>query len=159
MRTLRCSAGAAAAATYQRSTILGPAQLNWVREWTLSLASSLSQLQQALTLSQIGGNPVNEARTLDDLGEALRATGQFHEARNQHTTALTLATQVGDRYEQARAHNGIAHTYNATGDAGEARHYWHEALALYTELSVPEAEDVRAHLTKLDQAADVDAGW
>ncbi len=73
-------------------------------------------------------------------------------------TTLTLATQIGNRYEQASAHNGLAHTHYAAGEQDQARHHWHDALALYTDLGVPEADDVHAHLTALDQPTGDDNG-
>ena len=76
--------------------------------------------------------------------------------RDRHTTALTLATQTGERYEQARAHDGLARTHHASGELDQARHHWNQALALYTDLGVPEADDVHAHLAALDQATDDD---
>jgi Flp pilus assembly protein TadD len=95
---------------------------------------------------------------LNGLGESHRANGQLREAWIQHTTALTLATQIGDRYEQARAHNGLAHTRHAAGDLDQARHHWRHALALYTDLGVPDADDVHAHLTALDPPTGDDNG-
>ncbi len=71
---------------------------------------------------------------------------------------LTQANQTGDRYEQARAHNGLAHTHHATGELDQARYHWHQALALYTDLDVPDADEVHAHLTALDQATSEDNG-
>ncbi len=91
---------------------------------------------------------------LNGIGETHRAAGQLREARIQHTAALALATQIGDRYQQARAHNDLAHSHHTTGDPDQARHHWRHALALYTDLSVPDADDVQAHLNALDQATD-----
>ena len=91
---------------------------------------------------------------LNSVGETHHATGALREALIQHTAALTLATQISDRYELARAHHGIGHTHHAAGDLDQARHHWHEAFTLYTDLGVPDADDVRDHLTALDQVAD-----
>jgi tetratricopeptide (TPR) repeat protein len=110
--------------------------------------------QQALAMFREIGDRSGEAKALNGVGQTHRATGQLHEAQIQHTTALTLATLIGDRYELARAHNGLAHTHYATGDLDQARHHWHEALALYAHLGVPDADDVRAHLTALHLAVD-----
>ena len=95
---------------------------------------------------------------LNSVGETHRATGALREALIQHTAALTLATQISDRYEQARAHNGLAHAHHTTGDLDQARHHWRHALALYTDLGVPDADDIPAHLTALDQATGDDNG-
>ncbi len=112
--------------------------------------------QQALALFREIGYRDGEAMALNGIGEIHHATGHHHQAHTHHTAALTLAIQTGDRYEQARAHNGLAHTHHASGDPDQARHDWSEALALYTDLGVPEADDVRAHLTALDQATGDD---
>jgi len=112
-----------------------------------------SHLQQALSLFREIRDRGGEADTLNSVGENYYAIGRLGEAQRQHTTALDLAVEIGDRYEQARAHNGLAHIHYASGDESDvARHHWREALTLYTDLGVPEADDVQAHLTALDQA-------
>ena len=112
--------------------------------------------QQALTLYREIGHRGGEAKALNGVGETHYATGHPDQAHAHHAAALTLAAQIGDRYEQAYAHNGLAHTHHATGDPDQARHHWRQALALYTDLGVPEADDVHAHLTTLDQATGDD---
>ena len=114
--------------------------------------------QQALALFREIGDRDGEAQSLNGVGETYHATGQPCEARIQHAAALNLAAEIGDRYEQARAHNGLARIYHASSDLDQARYHWHEALALYTDLGVPDADDVRAHLTALDQVVDDDNG-
>ena len=108
--------------------------------------------QQALTLYRELGHRTGEARALNGVGETHHATGHPEQAHAHHAAALTLASQIGDRYEQARAHNGLAHIDYATGELGQAHHHWRHALDLYTDLGVPQADDVHAHLTALDQA-------
>jgi len=110
--------------------------------------------QQALTLFRELGDRAGEARALNGVGETHHATDQFDQARIQHTAALALATQISDRYEQARAHNGLAHTHHAIGELDQARHHWRHALTLYTDLGIPDADDIHAHLATLDQSAD-----
>jgi tetratricopeptide (TPR) repeat protein len=105
--------------------------------------------QQALHLLRETGDPAGKAQTLNNLGETLRAAGQPEQSRIQHATALTLATQTGDKYEQARAHDGLAHAYGVAGHPSRARHHWQHSFTLYTELAVPEADTVSAHLTVL----------
>ena len=61
-----------------------------------------------------------------------------------------------DRYQQARAHAGLGHAHHATGKHGRARQHWQHALGLYTDLGVPEAGDVRAHLAALGGAVKDD---
>ncbi len=107
-----------------------------------------------MTLFREIGDRYCEATALNSLGETHHAVGQFDDARIQHTAALTLATETDHRYEQARAHNGLAHTHHAAGDRDRARQHWREAFTLYTDLGIPEADDVRAHLATLDHTAD-----
>jgi tetratricopeptide (TPR) repeat protein len=112
--------------------------------------------QQALALFRETGDQYGEACALNRSAETLLAIHQHNQARTQHTAALTLATQIGERYEQARAHDGLAHIHQVTGDLSQARQHWRHALALYAELRVPDADDVSAHLTALDHAAEDD---
>ncbi len=110
-------------------------------------------LRQALTVFRETGNRDGEAEALNRIGENLHATGQPEQARAQHAAALTLAVETGDRYQQARAHTGLAHTRHAAGEHGLARQHWQRALTLYTDLGVPDADDVRAHLAALGHIA------
>ena len=124
------------------------------RQGTYKQADEL--YQQSLILFRELGDRSGETYALNGVGEILHATNHPEQARAQHTSALTLADQTGDRYQQARAHNGLAHTHHATCDPDQARHHWRQALALYTDLGVPEADDVHAHLTALGQATGDD---
>ncbi len=110
-------------------------------------------LRQALTVFRETGDRDGEAEALNRMGETLHATGQSEQARAQHAAALALAVETGDRYQQARAHAGVAHTRHAAGEHGLAGQHWQHALTLYTELGVPDADDVRAHLAALGHVA------
>jgi tetratricopeptide (TPR) repeat protein/DNA-binding SARP family transcriptional activator len=115
-------------------------------------------LRQALTVFRETGDRDGEAEALNRMGETLHATGQSEQARAQHAAALALAVETGDRYQQARAHAGLAHTRHAAGEHGLARQNWQHALTLYTELGVPDADDVRAHLAALGRIAQDSGG-
>ena len=108
----------------------------------------------ALHAARHTDEPTAEADALLNLGIVDQRQGHYQRAANHYRQALNLAREIGDRYEQARAHSGLAHTHQATGDLNQARDHWHQALALYTVLRVPDAEDVHAHLTALDHAAE-----
>jgi tetratricopeptide (TPR) repeat protein len=129
-----------------------------VYQWQGHYEQAAEHHQQAIALFRETGHQAGEVEALNSVGETHRATGALREALIQHTAALTLATQISDRYEQARAHNGLAHTHHTTGDLDQARHHWRHALALYTDLGVPDADDIPAHLTALDQATGDDNG-
>jgi DNA-binding SARP family transcriptional activator/Tfp pilus assembly protein PilF len=107
---------------------------------------AVRHLREALALYRELGTPSGEADTLNSLGEVLVATGQANRARAEYTAALGLAAQTGDKYQQARAYNGLGHADHVTGNPGDARGHWQRALDLYTELSAPEANQVKAQL-------------
>ena len=115
-------------------------------------------LRQALTVFRETGDRDGEAEALNRMGETLHATGQSEQARAQHAAALALAVETGDRYQQARAHTGLAHTRHAAGEHGLARQHWQHALTLYTDLGVPDADDVRAHLAAPGHMAEDSGG-
>ncbi|MGH3904247.1 MAG: tetratricopeptide repeat protein [Pseudonocardiaceae bacterium] len=108
--------------------------------------------QQALALCREIGHRDGEASCLNGVGEARRAAGQLREAQLQYAAALALASEIGHCYEQARAQSGLAQTYHAIGNADMAHRHWRQAFTLYSDLGAPEAHDVRAQLTALDQA-------
>jgi len=115
-------------------------------------------LRQALTVFRETGDRDGEAEALNRMGETLHTTGQSEQARAQHAAALALAVETGDRYQQARAHTGLAHTRHAAGEYDLARQHWQHALTLYTDLGVPDADDVRAHLAALGHIAKDSGG-
>jgi hypothetical protein len=89
------------------------------------------------------GDRASEAEALNDLGRALRATGDAAGSRTQHGEALTLAREIGDRYEQARAHDGLAAAFEVTGEPDRARPHAEHARRLFSDLAVPAAPTVQ----------------
>jgi tetratricopeptide (TPR) repeat protein len=131
--------------------------LNRIAETLLAIHQhnqAFAEHTAALTLATQIGERYEQARAHNGLAHTHQIAGDLDQAFAEHTAALTLATQIGERYEQARAHNGLAHTHQIAGDLSQARHHWRHALALYTNLRVPDANDVSAHLTALDHAAE-----
>ena len=133
--------------------------LNRIAETLLAIHQhhqARTQHTAALTLATQIGERYEQARAHNGLAHTHQVAGDRDQAFAEYTAALTLATQIGERYEQARAHNGLAHIHQVAGDLSQARHHWRHALALYTNLRVPDADDVHAHLTALDHAAEDD---
>lgn len=109
--------------------------------------------RQALAIFRGIGDRYGEAGALNGLGEALTGSGRPADATALHTAALAVAARTGHRDEQARAHSGLGHDRHALGDTEEARRHWQCALILHTELGSPHAEEIRAHLDRLDAPA------
>lgn len=108
---------------------------------------SVYQVRQALALYREVGDRYGEAHALNILGEALCAAGQPVEARVQHEAALRLSGQICDVYEQARAHYSLGRVNDDLGNRFQARHHWQRALVVFDEMGIPEAEQLREHLT------------
>jgi len=110
--------------------------------------------KQALDLFRQIGYRHGETGALNGLGEVLLAVGEPGQARLQHAQALILAEEMGDKHEIARACDGLARACRVLGDSKQARRRWQQALRLYTELSAPEADQVRAQLAAAENDGD-----
>jgi tetratricopeptide (TPR) repeat protein/transcriptional regulator with XRE-family HTH domain len=109
---------------------------------------AVRQLQQALTAFHHTGDREGQACALNGLGDAATAAGRPTRALTQHTTALATATAIGDHDQQAAAHTGLARAHHALADPSRVRHHLQQALILYTDLGLPDAERIRAHLAR-----------
>jgi tetratricopeptide (TPR) repeat protein len=106
--------------------------------------------QQALAVFRESGERYGEVWALNGLGEAAHAASRPADALAHHTAACTIATNISDRYQQARAHTGLGYAHRTLGNPGHARQHYQHALSLYTDLGVPAADQIRAHLTAID---------
>jgi tetratricopeptide (TPR) repeat protein len=106
--------------------------------------------QQALTILRETGQRVAEAGALNGLGEAAHNADRPTDALTHHTDAHTIAADTNARDQQARAHTGLGHAHHTLGNPDQARHHYQQALTLYTDLGLPEADQIRTHLTTLD---------
>jgi len=110
-------------------------------------AEAIDHHRQALTITRQTGDRDGEAWALNGLGEAARSAGNATDALAHHTEAQAVAADIGSREQQARAHTGLGHAQHALGNVALAREHYQHAVTLYTELDLPEAAEVRAHLT------------
>ncbi|WP_238162061.1 tetratricopeptide repeat protein [Micromonospora endolithica] len=126
--------------------------------WTLNslgtLHTRLGQItdhhQQSLDIFRETGERYGEANALNGIAEAARVTGNVADALIHHTAAHTIAVEIGAHHEHARAHTGLGHAHRALGAPAPARDHFQRALTLYTDLDMPEADQMRANLTALD---------
>ena len=79
--------------------------------------------------------------------------GRYGSATEHLRQALVLSRQVDDRTgeaaTQARAHSGLGDAHRGLDNPPCARHHYQRALALYTDLGLPDAEQIRAHLAAI----------
>jgi tetratricopeptide (TPR) repeat protein len=111
------------------------------------LGQATGHHQQALAIFRETGDRGGEASALNGLGEAAHTAGD-PAAITHHTAAHTIAADIGDRDQQARAHTGLGHAHHTLNQPARARQHYRHALALYTDLGMPDADQVRAHLNR-----------
>jgi tetratricopeptide (TPR) repeat protein len=111
-----------------------------------------SYFGQALVVCRETGDVSGQAWSFNGLGEAARLAGSTAEALRSHTEALGIAVQVGARDQQARAHAGIGHAHRALGDPDRAHTHYGHAYVIYTELEMPDAQEMLAHMSDVSVA-------
>ena len=77
-----------------------------------------------------------------------------HAAAGHPTDALTIAADIGDRHQQSRAHTGLGYAHHSLANPDRAREHYEHALTLYTDLGMPDADQIRTHLTTIDNQSD-----
>ncbi|MDT5037826.1 MAG: hypothetical protein QOE03_3011 [Micromonosporaceae bacterium] len=102
--------------------------------------------RRALATFRETGQRDGEAWALNGLGEAALAAGRPADALTHHARAHTIAVEVGARVQQARAHTGLGHAHRTLNQSAGAGQHYRQALAIYTELDMPDADQIRAHL-------------
>jgi tetratricopeptide (TPR) repeat protein len=149
--------------------------LGYVEVELSSYQQASDHLQRALTLFRQFGNRISEAATLDSLGHLHTRLGRPTLAAASYRQALSIFREtgkrdgeacafnglaeatlaaghpadIGTRHEQARAHTGLGHAHRALGETGHARRHYRHAVSLYTELEMPDADQLRAHLAAI----------
>ncbi|MDI6105978.1 tetratricopeptide repeat protein [Actinoplanes sp. NEAU-A12] len=109
--------------------------------------------QRALALHRETGGRHGQTWALNGLGEVALAAGRPGDSLAHHRAAHIIAVDTADRHQQARALTGIGDAHHALGNPALARERYQQAFALYTDLGLPEADRIRAHLTALDLTA------
>jgi DNA-binding SARP family transcriptional activator/tetratricopeptide (TPR) repeat protein len=101
---------------------------------------------QALILHRELGNRHGEAAARDSLGYVTHH-GERHAAAIRHyLSALSLFREAGDRYHQADTLTHLGDAYHDAHEPQRAQHAWEQALRLFTELSHPNAGQLRTRI-------------
>ncbi len=104
---------------------------------------ALASYQQALPLHKADANWIEEARTLNNMGEIYQALGQRSIAYIHHVQALTLAQKQQDRWVEAMALNNLgvlAKRWPTTGISALA--CYRQALAIFRAISARASERI-----------------
>jgi DNA-binding SARP family transcriptional activator/tetratricopeptide (TPR) repeat protein len=143
-----------ALALFQRSGHLaGEAYALNVVGWQLSLLGdhhrALASCEQAVHMLRQVGDMQGEADAWDSLGYANHQLGRHRQAISCYENAVRLFQQHGDQYAWAATLRNIGDTNLALGDPIAARTAWRRALTVLAALGHPDADEVRANLTRL----------
>lgn len=93
---------------------------------------------------------MGEADTLDSIASAYHRLGHPNEAVFHYEQALDRYRNLGHRYHEADTLSSLGDVYFTDGNTSAARQAWHGALAILEQLDHPDADKVRAKVTKLD---------
>jgi tetratricopeptide (TPR) repeat protein/transcriptional regulator with XRE-family HTH domain len=114
---------------------------------------ALTICERALALLQDLGDRPGQAATWDSLGLAHHHLGNHAQALACYRRALNLHHEAGNRYYEADTLTHLGDTHVSAGDPEQARVAWRRALEILDELDHPDAEQLRAKLSALDQVA------
>jgi tetratricopeptide (TPR) repeat protein/transcriptional regulator with XRE-family HTH domain len=132
-------------------------EVGWGYAQVGDLAQALAYCEESLALAQKMDDHDQEAATWDSIGY-IHQKGRHHaEAALCFRRAVDLLHATGDRYNEADTLTRLADSLLAAGDAGAARTAWRQALEILDDLNHPDAEAVRANLSRLDEIPVVGA--
>ena len=109
---------------------------------------ALDYCEQALVLARELESPDIEATILDSLGYAHHHLGHHADAVTHYKGALQLFQAAGELYYQAATLDRLGDTHHAVGDTAAARDAWRQALSVFGDLGLPDADRMRAKLSR-----------
>lgn len=112
---------------------------------------ALRPLRESLRFMREISDYMLEARTLLQMGEALRGTGRIEEAEEAANAALSVTVRLNFPIERAEAYEVLARVAQSTTDSEETVARWRKAHELYSNLGHPRAADVASILVRLEQ--------
>ncbi len=112
------------------------------------LDESLNCLRQALEIKRELDDDYNLSSTLDGLAMTYLALHRYQEAADHAREAVDIRTRLDDRWGMAESLDRLATALRGLDHPDEAQDHWHQALTLYESLGSPQADTIRAHLTK-----------
>ncbi|HET7012447.1 MAG TPA: tetratricopeptide repeat protein, partial [Streptosporangiaceae bacterium] len=114
---------------------------------------ALPRCQQALAVLQELGDTVGAAYTMDSVAYIHLQLGDQHQAIVAYRQARALYREAGESEGEAEALTLLGDIHHGNGDVDAARHAWRQALDILSQIDHPDAEQLRAKLTRLPTAA------
>jgi DNA-binding SARP family transcriptional activator len=111
--------------------------------------SALELADRALTIWRRGGIAEEERFAQQSRGRALIGVGRYDEGVACMRLAVEMFFTRGELYEAADVLNQLGVVFLTAGDRSQARDCWLRSARVLTELSHPDAADVRAKLAAL----------
>jgi DNA-binding SARP family transcriptional activator len=109
---------------------------------------ALDYCGQALVVFREREDLTAQAATLDSLGYAHLHLGNYAEAIASYQQALDTEGAAGDRHFQAKHLTHLGDAHHAAANPDSARRAWQQALTILDELRHPDADQVRARLSR-----------
>jgi tetratricopeptide (TPR) repeat protein len=132
-------------------------QLGWEQALSGDCEQGRINCERALELFvQLDHRP-GQADCQDSLGYINHQLGFYDRAVGHLHQSIAICRELGDHYTEAIARSRLGDTYLVLGEHAKARNTWQIALTALEQLSVPEADTVRANLEKLSPHNDTEA--
>ncbi|SNR25896.1 AfsR/SARP family transcriptional regulator [Actinomadura mexicana] len=109
--------------------------------------------ERALAISQSINERYEEALALRHLGETLTASGRYPAAIEHLQRAGDLAARIGVPDEIGKTLESLGTAFLHVQGRDKTRELWQKAAQIFESLDLPEAEDLRIRLRRLDEAA------
>ncbi len=118
------------------------------------LERALQLYEESLVLLEKLGDIKGKAASLSGLANVQMARSDWVQAHRLVQSALALEQQLNNPAGVAFNLVKLGQVALARGEGATARHYYEQGLALFTRLGMPQANQVRAMLTALDDPDD-----
>jgi tetratricopeptide (TPR) repeat protein len=92
---------------------------------------------------------------LNEIGTLHRDRGELDQAEACHQQALDLAPEIDSSWDEAHALAGVGRCAIASGRNAEGRTGLRHALKIFQRIGAPEASDISAELTALNNSGPV----
>jgi tetratricopeptide (TPR) repeat protein len=126
-------------------------EVGWLHALLGDHQPALDACRPALTLLEELGDRSGQAGTWDSLGYVHRQLGDHAAAITCYQRSIDLYRDLGERYNEADTLHSLGDVYEAAGHRQHARRAWQRALTILDDLGHPDAEQVRASLSRTDQ--------